>query len=84
MIFLIFDRSFYLLTYYHSITKFFFKFFCFLGNCNPKFMRSSLYIAPATSDILKHSQIPFVVAISPFAPLHPNEVSFNFFKFKFQ
>ncbi|VDN53025.1 unnamed protein product [Dracunculus medinensis] len=36
-------------------------------------MRSSLYIAPATSDILKHSQIPFVVAISPFAPLHPNE-----------
>lgn len=37
-------------------------------------MRSTLYIAPASSDMLKNSQVPFAVAISPFARLHPNEV----------
>lgn len=44
------------------------------GNCNPKYMRSTLYVAPASSDILKNTQIPFAVAISPFARLHPNEM----------
>ncbi|VDM38867.1 unnamed protein product [Toxocara canis] len=44
------------------------------GNCNPKFMRTTLYVAPASSDILKNSQLPFTVAVAPFAPLHPNEM----------
>lgn len=39
------------------------------GNCNPKFMRSTLYTAPQTNDILKASQIPLAVVISPFASL---------------
>uniref|UniRef100_A0A914RFL0 Uncharacterized protein n=1 Tax=Parascaris equorum TaxID=6256 RepID=A0A914RFL0_PAREQ len=46
------------------------------GNCNPKFMRTTLYAAPASSDVLKNSQLPFTVAVAPFAPLHPSEVSF--------
>lgn len=37
-------------------------------------MRSTLYVAPASSDVLKNSQIPFAVAISPFAPLTQKEV----------
>ncbi|CAP26255.2 Protein CBR-SEC-24.1 [Caenorhabditis briggsae] len=44
------------------------------GNCNPKFMRSTLYTAPQTNDILKASQIPLAVVISPFAPLNEYEV----------
>lgn len=43
------------------------------GNSNPKFMRSSLYIAPATNDLLKSSQIPFVISVAPFAALNANE-----------
>lgn len=46
------------------------------GNCNPRLMRSTLYVAPATNDILKNSNIPFAVACSPFARLHPKEVRF--------
>uniref|UniRef100_F1KR98 Protein transport protein Sec24C n=1 Tax=Ascaris suum TaxID=6253 RepID=F1KR98_ASCSU len=44
------------------------------GNCNPKFMRTTLYAAPASSDVLKNSQLPFTVAVAPFAPLHPSEM----------
>uniref|UniRef100_A0A8R1XUL5 Sec23/Sec24 trunk domain-containing protein n=1 Tax=Onchocerca volvulus TaxID=6282 RepID=A0A8R1XUL5_ONCVO len=44
------------------------------GICNPKFMRSTLYVAPASSDMLKNSQIPFAVAVTPFARLHSNEM----------
>uniref|UniRef100_A0A1I7T524 Protein transport protein Sec24C n=1 Tax=Caenorhabditis tropicalis TaxID=1561998 RepID=A0A1I7T524_9PELO len=43
------------------------------GNCNPKFMRSTLYTAPQTSDMLKASQIPLAVVISPFAALNEYE-----------
>uniref|UniRef100_A0A914VCD2 Protein transport protein Sec24C n=1 Tax=Plectus sambesii TaxID=2011161 RepID=A0A914VCD2_9BILA len=43
------------------------------GNCNPKFMRSTLYCAPANQDMLKNSTIPFGVSISPFSSLHRNE-----------
>lgn len=39
-------------------------------------MRSTLYVAPASSDMLKSSQIPFAVAVTPFARLHSNEVSY--------
>lgn len=34
-----------------------------------------MYMAPASNDLLKTSQIPFAVAISPFAALHAKEVS---------
>uniref|UniRef100_A0AAF5RT43 Sec23/Sec24 trunk domain-containing protein n=2 Tax=Wuchereria bancrofti TaxID=6293 RepID=A0AAF5RT43_WUCBA len=44
------------------------------GICNPKFMRSTLYVAPASSDMLKNSQIPLAVALTPFARLHSNEM----------
>ncbi|CAB3406008.1 unnamed protein product [Caenorhabditis bovis] len=43
------------------------------GNCNPKFMRSTLYMAPQSNDMLKSSQIPFALSISPFAPLNELE-----------
>ncbi|KAJ1352234.1 Protein transport protein Sec24C [Parelaphostrongylus tenuis] len=43
------------------------------GNCSPRLMRSTLYMAPASSDLLKSSQIPFAVACSPFAKLHAYE-----------
>ncbi|CAG9534212.1 unnamed protein product [Cercopithifilaria johnstoni] len=44
------------------------------GICSPKFMRSTLYVAPASSDMLKNSQIPFAVAVTPFARLLSNEM----------
>ncbi|KAM3726424.1 Protein transport protein [Dirofilaria immitis] len=44
------------------------------GICSPKFMRSTLYVAPASSDMLKSSRIPFAVAVTPFARLHSNEM----------
>ncbi|VDO22276.1 unnamed protein product [Haemonchus placei] len=43
------------------------------GNCSPRLMRSTMYMAPASNDLLKSSQIPFAVACSPFATLHPQE-----------
>ncbi|CAI2351971.1 unnamed protein product [Caenorhabditis sp. 36 PRJEB53466] len=43
------------------------------GNANPKLMRSTLYSAPKTSEMLKSSQIPFAVFVSPFAVLNENE-----------
>ncbi|CAL2040490.1 unnamed protein product [Caenorhabditis brenneri] len=43
------------------------------GNCNPRFMRSTLYTAPQTNDILKASQIPLAIVITPFAPLNEYE-----------
>ena len=44
------------------------------GNCNPRFMRSTIYVAPQTQELLKHSQLPFAVSISPFAKLNEKEV----------
>ncbi|WKY05978.1 hypothetical protein Q1695_006296 [Nippostrongylus brasiliensis] len=43
------------------------------GNCSPRLMRSTMYMAPASNDLLKASQLPFAVACSPFASLHPQE-----------
>ncbi|CAJ0928978.1 unnamed protein product, partial [Mesorhabditis belari] len=43
------------------------------GNVNPRFMRSTMYVAPQSGDILKHSQLPLAVAISPFAALDERE-----------
>lgn len=43
------------------------------GNCNPSFMRSTMYNIPCTSDMLKSSHIPLALTISPFAKLQPEE-----------
>ncbi|TMS38858.1 hypothetical protein L596_005490 [Steinernema carpocapsae] len=43
------------------------------GNCNPKFVRSTLYNVPQNADMIKQSQIPFSVAITPFANILPTE-----------
>lgn len=43
------------------------------GNCNPSFMRSTMYNIPCTSDMLKSSHIPLALNISPFAKLQPEE-----------
>ncbi|XP_055954647.1 protein transport protein Sec24C [Patella vulgata] len=43
------------------------------GNCSPRFMRSTMYNIPCTSDILKTSHIPFSLTVTPFAKLKPQE-----------
>ncbi|XP_071503728.1 protein transport protein Sec24C-like [Diadema antillarum] len=43
------------------------------GNCSPRFMRSTMYSIPCTQDLVKQSQIPTGVVISPFAQLINNE-----------
>ncbi|GAA29645.2 protein transport protein SEC24 [Clonorchis sinensis] len=43
------------------------------GNCNPRFIRSSLYAVPTTSDLMKTVGIPFTLTISPFASLHADD-----------
>jgi protein transport protein SEC24 len=45
------------------------------GNCNPRFIRSSIYSVPANPDILKQSKLPFVLNLTPFAELKNDEVS---------
>nr|CDS26853.1 protein transport protein sec24c [Hymenolepis microstoma] len=40
------------------------------GNCNPRFVRSSLYAVPTSSDLQKQISLPFVLSIQPFAPIH--------------
>ena len=44
------------------------------GNANPRFMRSTVYNIPITSDLSKQSHIPMALAITPFARLHDREV----------
>ena len=44
------------------------------GNCNPKFMRSSLYALPQDSGMQEMCGIPITLAVTPFAKLHPLEV----------
>ncbi|XP_053392421.1 protein transport protein Sec24C-like [Mercenaria mercenaria] len=43
------------------------------GNCNPAFLRSTMYNVPCTSDMLKNSHLPFALTISPFAKLQEEE-----------
>jgi len=45
------------------------------GNCNPAFMRSTMYNIPCSSDMLKNSHIPMALTISPFAKLLPEEAA---------
>ena len=44
------------------------------GNCNPRFIRSTIYSVPSSPDLLKQSKLPFVIALTPFAQLRPEEV----------
>lgn len=43
------------------------------GFANPRFMRSTMYNVPCTSDMLKASHIPFVLSVTPFAQLPQQE-----------
>uniref|UniRef100_A0A646QIX8 Protein transport protein Sec24C n=1 Tax=Hemiscolopendra marginata TaxID=943146 RepID=A0A646QIX8_9MYRI len=43
------------------------------GNCNPRFVRSTIYSVPANPDMMKQTSVPFGIVISPFAKLHPQE-----------
>ena len=45
------------------------------GNSGARYIRSSMYNIPCTSDMLKQSHLPIVLNISPFPRLHPKEVS---------
>ncbi|KAJ8317884.1 hypothetical protein KUTeg_002975 [Tegillarca granosa] len=44
------------------------------GNCSPRFLRSTMYNIPCTSDMLKNCHIPFALTISPFAKIHDQEI----------
>lgn len=44
------------------------------GYANPRFLRSTMYNVPCTSDMLKASHIPFALALTPFARLGSQEV----------
>uniref|UniRef100_A0A5S6R393 Protein transport protein Sec24C n=1 Tax=Trichuris muris TaxID=70415 RepID=A0A5S6R393_TRIMR len=43
------------------------------GNCNPKFVRATLYNAPISNDFLKQSALPFGLSITPMANLSAEE-----------
>ncbi|XP_061196580.1 protein transport protein Sec24C-like isoform X2 [Saccostrea echinata] len=45
------------------------------GNCNPRFMRSTMYNVPCTSDMLKSCHVPFSLSINPFAKLPEEELN---------
>ena len=46
-----------------------------LGNCSPRYLRSTLYCAPTSNDLLNQCKIPFAVVAQPFATIPDNEVS---------
>ncbi|KAJ8676393.1 hypothetical protein QAD02_012180 [Eretmocerus hayati] len=43
------------------------------GNASPRFIRSSVYTVPTTADIVKQTQVPFALILSPMAQLEENE-----------
>jgi hypothetical protein len=43
------------------------------GNCNPRFIRSTLYNIPTTDSLLKSSNIPLGIVVQPLADLSPDE-----------
>ncbi|PAA61724.1 hypothetical protein BOX15_Mlig008454g1 [Macrostomum lignano] len=43
------------------------------GGCSPRFIRSTLYTVPCTSDLLKSTHIPLGLVVSPMAELAPGE-----------
>lgn len=48
------------------------------GYANPRFLRSTMYNVPCTSDMLKASHIPFALSVTPFARLGSQEVGVYF------
>ncbi|CAD5206408.1 unnamed protein product [Bursaphelenchus okinawaensis] len=44
------------------------------GNANPKFIRSSVYTIPASNDMIKSSQLPITISLTPFSELNQNEL----------
>ena len=45
-----------------------------MGNCNPRFIRSSIYSVPINPDLLKQSKLPIALNLTPFAELRAEEV----------
>ncbi|OXU26882.1 hypothetical protein TSAR_008825 [Trichomalopsis sarcophagae] len=43
------------------------------GNASPRFIRSSMYTVPTTADIIKQTQIPFSLILSPMAQVEEGE-----------
>lgn len=43
------------------------------GNCNPRFIRSTMYSVPANPDMMKQTGVPLGIVVSPFAKLHKEE-----------
>ncbi|CAF0708645.1 unnamed protein product [Brachionus calyciflorus] len=44
-----------------------------MGNCNPSFIRSTMYSIPSNTDLLKQSKLPIVLSLTPFAELKKEE-----------
>lgn len=44
------------------------------GNSGPKFIRSSMYNVPTTTDMMKQTATPFALIVSPFAPVGDGEI----------
>ena len=45
-----------------------------MGNCNPKFIRSTIYSIPCNPDLLKQSKLPIALCLTPFSELKSEEV----------
>lgn len=45
------------------------------GNTGPRFMRSSMYNVPATSEMIKQAGVPFSLIVSPFAKTLKGEIT---------
>jgi protein transport protein SEC24 len=44
------------------------------GNTGPRFLRSSMYSVPATTDMMKQSAVPFALVLSPMARMLEGEM----------
>lgn len=49
-------------------------FFPTIGNCNPRYMRSTLYTVPCNKDLVNQCKIPLGVVVQPFASVPISEV----------
>ena len=47
------------------------------GSCNPRLMRSTTYAIPHAADMIKQSEIPIALSISPLADLRSDEVNIS-------
>ncbi|KAI9496142.1 hypothetical protein BDB00DRAFT_810662 [Zychaea mexicana] len=47
------------------------------GNCNPRFMRSTVKEMPKTSDLIRDSHLPFGLTVQPLVDLHPDDESIH-------